>query len=211
MDDHPVFRTGLKNIVESNQTCTRILEAANGRDAIKIVKEHEPDLIIMDINMPGMDGIETTQSIKEMYPSVKVIILSMFTDEAYLKEALKAGASGYVPKKAVDTELLSAIEMVSAGETYMYPTLIPNLYKSSVKDGYDEITAKDVCELLSKREMEVIKHIALGYTHQEIADLLYISIKTVDTYKARIMDKLNLNKRSEVVRFAIKHHLIDLD
>lgn len=206
-DDHPVFRSGLKSVIQADDNLQIIAEVSNGKDAVIESKLKNPDIVIMDVNMPGIDGIEATKQIKEINPKIKVLILTMYSDEAYLKEGLKAGASGYVLKKAVDTELLSAINIILNDENYIYPTLIPSLYSANADNVENDNDIPD--DLLSKRENEVLKYIALGYTHQEIADTLFISIKTVDTYKARIMEKLNVNKRSELVRYALKNNLID--
>lgn len=206
-DDHPVFRSGLKSVIQADDRLQIIAEVSNGKDAVIESKLKNPDIVIMDINMPGIDGIEATKQIKEINSRIKVLILTMYSDEAYLKEGLKAGASGYVLKKAVDTELLSAINIILNDENYIYPTLIPSLYSTNSNNVENDKDFPD--DLLSKREKEVLKYIALGYTHQEIADTLFISIKTVDTYKARIMDKLNVKKRSDLVRYALKNNLID--
>lgn len=206
-DDHPVFRSGLKNVLQVDQKLEIIGEVSTGEDAVHEAINKLPDIVIMDINMPIIDGIEATRKIKEIHSGIKILLLTMYTDEAYLKEGLKSGASGYVLKKAVDTELLSAIHSVLHGDIYIYPTMIQHMYQvsSSKKDNEKEDIPEKV---LSQREIEVLTYIVLGYTHQEIADQIHISIKTVDTYKARIMNKLNVNKRSELVRYALKHNLI---
>ena len=206
-DDHPVFLSGLKSILVKEEQLEVIGEVNTGEDAVREALNKQPDIVIMDVNMPILDGIEATKKINQSCSSIKILILTMYSDEAYLKEALRIGASGYVLKKAVDTELLAAIKTVLRGENYIYPTLIPSLYQSSNKQE-EVLDSKVNQDILSQREEEVLRLIALGYTHQEIADTLYISIKTVDTYKARIMSKLNLNKRSDIVRFALKRNLI---
>ena len=206
-DDHPVFLSGLKSILVKEEQLEVIGEVNTGEDAVREALNKQPDIVIMDVNMPILDGIEATKKINQSCPSIKILILTMYSDEAYLKEALRIGASGYVLKKAVDTELLAAIKTVLRGENYIYPTLIPSLYQPSNKQE-EVLDSKINQDILSQREEEVLRLIALGYTHQEIADTLYISIKTVDTYKARIMSKLNLNKRSDIVRFALKRNLI---
>jgi DNA-binding NarL/FixJ family response regulator len=203
-DDHPMFRSGLKNVLSTDTSIEIIGEAATGDMAITECFQKHPDLVIMDINMPIVDGIEATKQIKSVNQDIKVIILTMYSDEAYLREGLKVGASGYVLKKAVDMELISAIHSVWQGEKYIYPTLIPTLFHQTKNENQQEGNLNS----LSKREQEVLKYIALGYTHQEIADTLFISVKTVDTYKSRIMEKLNVSKRSELVRFALKHDLL---
>lgn len=208
-DDHPVFRSGLKNIIlaEEKLQFEVICEASNGKQAVDMAFEMEPEIIIIDINMPEKDGIEATREIKEGVPNTKILILTMYSDEAYLKEGLKAGASGYVLKRAVDTELISAIKTVLNGEHYIYPTLIPSLYsKSGQLENQTEVVEED--DLLSPREKEVLKYIALGYTQKEISTELFISIKTVDTYKVRIMEKIGAKRKSSLVRYALKHGII---
>lgn len=206
-----MFRSGLKNVLLSEQGFEVVGEVSNGEDAVQEALLKNPDIVIMDINMPGMDGIEATKQIKKLNKDIKILILTMYTDEAYLKEGLKEGAAGYVLKKAVDTELLSAIRTVLNGENYIYPTLIPSLYNKPQQEKNDDKFKATPEEMLSAREREVLQYIALGYTHQEIADTLYISIKTVDTYKSRIMEKIGLKKRSDLVRYALKHGLISHD
>ncbi|MFB6468659.1 response regulator [Cytobacillus sp. Hz8] len=206
VDDHPVFRSGLKAILSNEDEFQIVGEAQSGEEAIIKVQEVQPDIIIMDINMPGIDGIEAAREIKKSYPKVKIIYLTMFSDEAFLKEGLNAGGQGYVLKKAVDTELISAIHTVENNEHYIYPTLVPYLYKTTKK--YEEIKKESKEINLSEREKEVLKFIALGYTQKEIAEELFISIKTVETYKSRIVEKIGESKRSALVRYAIKHQLL---
>lgn len=208
-DDHPVFRSGLKNILLTNEKYhfDVVCEAVNGQEAVDLALEMEPDIIIMDINMPEKDGIEATKIIKEKLPDTKILILTMYTDEAYLKAGLKAGASGYVLKRAVDTELVSAIQTVLNGEHYIYPTLIPSLYGKTMSS-QNETEQEQSEDFLSPREKEVLKFIALGYTQKEISAELFISIKTVDTYKTRIMEKIGAKKKSNIVRYALKHRII---
>lgn len=209
VDDHPVFRSGLKNILISENDFTIIGEASNGREAIEIVSDIQPDIIIMDVSMPDMDGIEATREIHKHNNQIKILILTMYSDEAYLKAGLAAGASGYVLKQAVDTELVTAIRTVLRGENYIYPTLMPALYKTKL--GIKQEDTIDEVELLSQREIEVLKYIALGYTQKEIADEIDVSIKTVETYKTRIMEKTGANKRSMLVRFALKHGILSVE
>ncbi|GAM12297.1 response regulator transcription factor [Mesobacillus selenatarsenatis] len=208
VDDHPVFRAGLKTILMSESDFSIIGEAQSGEEILQKLKEKEPDLIVMDINMPGKDGIETTREIRKLNKNVKILLLTMFSDEAYLKEGLAAGAQGYVLKRAVDTELINAIRMVIGGEHYIYPTLIPYLYKQA-----DEAVEalEHAKPHLSQRETEVLKLTALGYTQREISEELFVSIKTVETYKTRIMEKIGATKRSGLVKYAIKHNLISYD
>lgn len=205
-DDHPVFRSGLKHILATESDYHVVGEANNGQEAVNQALQTIPDIIIMDISMPEMDGIEATRKIKAKLPDIKILILTMYSDEAFLKEGLDAGASGYVLKRAVDTELVHAISVIMEGEHYIYPTLIPKMYKQAEQHLSDQELEPDIT--FSQREKEVLKYIALGYTQKEISNELYISIKTVDTYKSRVMDKIGSKKKSALVRYALKHGVI---
>lgn len=208
VDDHPVFRAGLKSILLNVSDFTIIGEAQSGEEAIEKLQMITPDIIVMDISMPGKDGIETTKEIRKTNKTVKILLLTMYSDEAYLKEGLAAGAQGYMLKRAVDTELISAIRMVLNNEHYIYPTLIPYLYKNTEEKNETHMSKKPI---LSQRETEVLKLIALGYTQREVGEELFLSTKTVETYKTRIMEKLGETKRSALVKYAIKHNLISYE
>lgn len=203
-DDHPLFRSGLTRMLQSEYGFEVVGETSRGDEAVRLAAELKPDLAILDVSMPGMDGIEATRRIKALQPGIKILILSMYSDDAYWREAMEAGASGYVLKRAVDTELMIAIRNVLDGEHYVYPTLLGGFCKFRQETPEPE-PEEDV---LSPREREVLKYIALGHTQQEIADLLHVSIKTVDSYKTRLMEKLGFAKRSELVRYALKHNII---
>ncbi|AOM83496.1 response regulator transcription factor [Salisediminibacterium beveridgei] len=207
VDDHPVFRSGLKHILCTETDYHVIAEADDGESAIEMAAEMMPDIIVMDISMPGLDGIEVTREIKKKLPGIRVLMLTMYSDEAFLKESLDAGASGYVLKRAVDTELVHAVKLVMNGEHYIYPTLIPKLYNANQAPQASD-SSNDEQIQFSQREKEVLKYIALGYTQKEISTELFISIKTVDTYKKRVMDKIGSKKKSALVRYALKNNII---
>ncbi|MDF2922387.1 MAG: nreC [Paenibacillaceae bacterium] len=204
VDDHPLFRSGLKNVLLADPMFDVIGEASRGDEAILLAKNCKPDLVIMDVSMPIMDGIECTRQIKKHDPSIKVLMLTTYSDDAYWQESMQAGASGYVLKRAVDTELIIAIRTVMEGEHYVYPTLLGGFCKP--KQEPEGLDVED--DILSPREKEVLMLIALGHTQQEIAEQLAVSIKTVDSYKTRIREKLNMTKRSDMVRYALKHNII---
>jgi two-component system, NarL family, response regulator NreC len=206
VDDHGVLLSGIQLLLSKNEDWEIIGSASRGEEAVEKAKLWSPDLILMDISMPGIGGIEATKQIKEKCPHIKILMLTMFSEEDYLKKALMAGASGYVLKKAVDTELISAVRTVLQGETYIYPTMSSFLFKGFS----EEKTKKGSCPL-SLREKEVLKYVALGFTYQEIADQLFVSVKTIETHKSRISDKLNLKKRSELVRYAVAQGLISIN
>lgn len=203
-DDHPLFRSGLKNVLQADPAFNIIGEASRGDEALLMARGCKPDLVIMDVSMPVMDGIECTRQLKEQDPGIKVLMLSTYSDDAYWQESMEAGASGYVLKRAVDTELIIAIRAVMEGERYIYPTLLGGFCKNGSKPPSDEVQE----DVLSPREKEVLCLIALGHTQQEIAEQIAVSIKTVDSYKTRIREKLNLTKRSDMVRYALKHNII---
>lgn len=203
-DDHPLFRSGLTKVLQAGHAFEVIGETSRGDEAVELVNKLLPDLVIMDVSMPGMDGIEATKQIKAAHPGIKILILSMHSDDAYWRESMDAGASGYVLKRAVDTELMIAIQSVMEGEHYVYPTLLGGFCKA--KQEAPEVGVEDGA--LSPREKEVLLHIAMGHTQQEIAELLNVSIKTVDSYKTRLKEKLGVAKRSDLVRYALKHNII---
>ncbi len=208
-DDHAVLRAGLKRLLEAQPDIEVVAEAANGEEAVRKSGEVAPDIVLMDITMPGLSGMEATQEIKERNPEIKVLVLTMHEDEGYLYQMLRAGASGYVPKKAADTELLDAIRATHRGENVIHSSMtkgivatVRNKEKGVPDKGLDD-------ERLSQREREVLQLLAVGYTSQEIADKLFLSIKSVETYKARIKEKLGLKGRAELVRYAIQVGLLD--
>lgn len=203
-DDHPLFRSGLKSVLQADPAFDIIGESSRGDEAVRLARACRPNLVIMDVSMPVMDGIESTRQIKKHDPSIKILMLSTYSDDAYWQESLEAGASGYVLKRAVDTELMIAIRTVMEGERYVYPTLLGGFGKPKPQSMLPETGE----ELLSPREKEVLLLIALGHTQQEIAEQLAVSIKTVDSYKTRIREKLNMTKRSDMVRYALKHNII---
>lgn len=210
VDDHAVLRAGLRLMLSAQPDMEVVGEASDGREAIEAAGRLSPEVILLDIGMPGMNGIDATQSLRHLLPEVRILILTMHDDEGYLRQVLRAGASGYVLKKAADTELLSAIRAVHRGEVYVYPSLTRVL----VEELFDRRTrgadgdGRNDHDGLSEREREVLRLVALGHSNQEIADILILSVKTVETHKARIMDKLGLRGRAELVRYAIRKGLM---
>ena len=192
-DDHAVLRSGLKVLLQTQAGIEVVGEAADGHEAINKTAELRPDVLLLDITMPGLGGLEALKTIKETVPATVILVLTMHEDEGYLLQALKMGASGYIPKKAADNELINAIRMVHRGEVFIYPSLTRVLVEEMFHGGAGEkqIVAAEHLRL-SQREREVLTLVAQGYTNQQIADRLYLSVKTVETYKARVMEKLNL-------------------
>ena len=207
-DDHAILRSGLKMLLNAEPDIEVIGEATTGEEAIKLAGELKPDLVLMDVSMPGMGGVEATEQIKKRYPQIKVLILTMHESEAYLFRTIKAGGSGYVLKKSADTELISAIHQVIQGESFLKPSVTMALaqdYLERVQAG----EVNDTYSTLTEREREILKLIAEGNTNPEIAKLLVISVRTVETHRAHIMDKLGLHHRSELVKYAFRKGLLD--
>ncbi len=206
-DDHPVLRRGLKALIEEEPDMEVVGEAGNGLEAVQLAERLRPDVVIMDISMPELDGLEATRRIRERSPSTYILILTVHAHERYLFPVLKAGASGYVRKTAADEELIEAIRVVARGDVFLYPSATRMLlddYLAQVRAGYE----KDSYETLSDREREILRLLAEGYTNTEIAQKLNLSVKTVETYRARIMEKLHLRTRAELVRYALRKGLI---
>ncbi|GIK56999.1 MAG: response regulator transcription factor [Chloroflexi bacterium] len=209
VDDHAVVRSGLRMLLQAQPDMRIVGEAESGTEAIHQVRLHRPDVVLMDIQMPDMNGIEATKEIKKMSASTAVLALTMHEDDQYFFEMLRAGASGYVPKRAAPDELVSAIRTVSQGQVFLYPSLAARLVQSYLGDPTAANTPS--AEELTPREQEVLTHIAEGLTNPEIADKLVISAKTVDRHRENIMRKLNLHSRVDLVKYAIKEGLIGLE
>jgi len=208
-DDHAVLRAGLKTLFHAQPDIEVVAEAADGEETVRKSLEVAPDIVLMDITMPGMSGLEATREIKRQNPTIKVLVLTMHEDEGYLRQMLRAGASGYVPKKAADTELLAALRATHRGEYFIHSSMTAGLVAEMREREPRDRTARQEQDGLSQREREVLQLLAMGYTNQQIADKLYLSVKTVETYKARIKEKLGLQGRAELVRYAIQTGLLD--
>ena len=209
-DDHAVVRSGLRMLLQAQPDMEIVGEAESGAQALAQVRSLQPDIILMDIQMPGMNGIEATRQIKEAFSETAVLALTMHEDDQYFFEMLQAGASGYLPKRAAPDELVRAIRTVSRGEVFLYPSLATRLVQSYLGGGADSESAAMVSDL-TPREQEVLVQIAEGLTNPEIADKLVISVKTVDRHRENIMRKLNLHSRIELVKYALRSGLIDLE
>jgi len=204
-DDHALFRAGLKSLLESESRFEVVGEAADGEEAISMVQEIRPDIVVMDLSMPRTNGLEATRRIAALGYDTKVLVLTVHAEEEYLVPVVEAGASGYLTKSSADTELIEALKVISRGEVYLPPKATTLLLKQyTAAGGEDEPRLED----LSPREKEVLALTAEGFSSREIGKKLYISPKTVDTYRSRIMEKLGLTHRSELVRFALKVGLL---
>lgn len=209
-DDHTVFRAGLKLLLNAVPDIEVVGEASDGDDAVAKTAELAPDVLLLDIAMPGLMGIDVIRAIKAENLPVVILVLTMYDDEGHLRGALKAGAMGYIPKKSAESDLISAIRAVYRGEYFVYSSLTKALVKEVIHDSTtDNNIPTDSYEQLSRREREVLKLVAQGYTNQQVADQLFLSVKTVDSYKARMMEKLNLHGRAEILRYALQHSLLD--
>lgn len=206
VDDHTVLRSGLRLLLDSNQDMVVVGEAQSGEEAIAKVKQTDPDIVLLDISMPGMGGIEALQKIKQI-SDAKVLMLTMHADEEYLKEGLQAGASGYVLKQAADSELIGAIRKVAEGQVYLDSGMAQSLLTAIYNPAGNK---NNTSSTLTDREREVLKLIALGYTNKEIGEILVVSVKTVESHKTKIMEKIKCKKRSEMVRYAIENGYINI-
>ncbi len=207
-DDHAVVREGIKMILGREPDIEIVGEAGNGREALELVAKTRPHVVVMDISMPEMGGVEATRRVKEAYPKVNVLALTMHEDESYVFQLLKAGASGYVLKRGAAQDLVQAIRSAARGEAFLYPSVARSVladYLKRVEAGED----RHRFDGLTEREREILALIAEGLSNQEIAQKLYISIKTVQTHRTHIMEKLDLHNRAQLVRYAIRKGLIE--
>jgi two-component system, NarL family, response regulator NreC len=202
-DDHAVVRQGFKMILDAQADMEIVGEAGNGREAVDLVQKLKPDVVVMDVAMPELNGIEATRRVNDVSPHTRIIALSMHKDSVYVREVLRAGARGYLLKDSGAGDLVSAIRAVARGEGYLSPAIsnaVLNDYRRHVTNPID---------LLTSREREVLQMLAEGKTNKEIATILNLSVYTVDAHRGRIMEKLNLHSINELVRFAVRNGLID--
>jgi len=203
VDDHAVVRQGFRMILAAQEDMEIVGEAGNGREAIAKAAELHPDVVVMDVAMPELNGIEATRRLAETSPQTRVLALSMHKDSVYVREILRAGARGYLLKDSIDVDFLTAVRAVARGEGYLSPAVSDAVltdYRKHVSDPLD---------LLSSREREVLQMIAEGKTNKDVAGVLNLSVYTVDAHRGRIMEKLNLHSTGELVRFAVRKGLID--
>ena len=203
-DDHAVVRSGLRRIVAEEPDLEVVGEAGTAEEAIAVARAERPDVFVMDLGLPGISGIEATRRVAEVSPQTAVLVLTVHDDVAYLRKAFDAGARGYLVKDAADVELVLAIRQVASGEEYVHPRLgaallTPAAYGRVVGPGGE----------LSERELEVLRRVALGLTSAEIATELYVSVRTVETHRAHVQQKLGLKARADLVRYAREHGLLD--
>jgi two-component system response regulator NreC len=207
-DDHAVLRSGLRLLLTSTKEYEVVGEASSGTETLSLAERLQPDLILLDLSMPALGGLDALPILRKLVPSARILILTMHDDPQYLRQALKQGASGYVLKKAADSELLSAISAVLRGEVYIHPSMTRVLLEDMLPAS-QTAASENSWASLSEREQQVLKMVALGHTSAEIASQLNLSAKTVETYRARGMEKLGLRTRAALVKFALQEGLIN--
>jgi two-component system response regulator NreC len=204
VDDHAILRSGLRRVLEAEADIVVVGEAESADRAVFEALSGKPDVVVMDLVMPGKSGIEGMPAVLQAVPEAKVLVLSMQDDPRYVREAFEVGATGYVLKEAADTEVVGAVRAVAAGERYVHPALGARLVAAEAEE-----RKRAAADPLSEREREVLRLLALGHTNQEIAKMLYISVRTAETHRAHIMQKLRLSSRAELVRYALENALIE--
>ena len=204
VDDHAVVRSGLRLLLDNEDDIEVVGEAGNVSEAVLEARSAKPDVVLMDVVMPGQSGIDGIPSVMKEAPEAKVLLLSMQDDPQYVRQAFGAGATGYVLKEAADTEVVAAVREVAGGGRYVHPALGARLAAAEAED-----RARADADPISDREREVMRLLALGHTNQEIAKMLFISVRTAETHRAHIMQKLRLTTRAELVAYAIEHGLLD--
>jgi len=207
-DDHGILRSGLRLLINAQPDMEVVAEAPDGGAAIQVVRETTPHVALMDLTMPRTGGMRALQEILRDCPQTRVLVLTMHDDNAYLRAALAAGASGYVLKRSVDAELLTAIRAVHRGGTFVDPSLANVLVQDVIAKKSAKAPPKRPIEILSARELQVLRLVARGYTSQQIAKQIWVGVKTVETYRSRLAQKLGLRTRSDVVRFAVQMGLL---
>lgn len=200
-DDHAVVRSALRMLLDAEPDMEVVAEAGDVDGAIRYVRGHRPDVLILDLNMPGRPSLEALSDITEASPDTNVVVLTMQNEPAFAREAMQAGVRGYILKEAADAELVKAVHLASQGQTYLQPDLGARLAAEPSGPPDD----------LSHRELEILRYIALGHTNAEIAEQLFISVRTVESHRAHIQQKLRVSKRSELVRYALERGMLDLD
>ncbi|HEV8190678.1 MAG TPA: response regulator transcription factor [Ktedonobacterales bacterium] len=207
-DDHPIFRAGLRALLEAQPDMQVVGEAGNGQEAVARARQLQPDVVLLDISMPGMDGLQALRRMQAEGISCRVLVVTMHAENEYLLQVLESGGYGYVLKQGVDTDLFEAIRTVARGEVFLYPaatTLLLSRYRDQKRTLDEHHEAQD---RLSEREREVLRLTAEGYSSNEIGEQLSLSAKTVETYRTRVMRKLNLHHRSDLVRYALRTGLL---
>lgn len=208
-DDHAIVRSGVKYMIDCQPDMKVVYEAENGEEVVHKTLENQPDVVIMDLNMPKKSGLLATKQIHEVNSDIKIIVLTMHESKEYLFRALQAGASSYILKSYNEDDLIDAIRTVHDGNAYLYPKATKLVLEEYMKKSV--LSEEDNYQKLTGREQEVLSHLAKGYTNREIAEQLFLSIKTIESYRAKIMEKLNLKTRPDLIKFALKNGYLDFD
>jgi two-component system response regulator NreC len=201
-EDHGTVRDGIKMILDSQDDMQVVGEAEDGRRAVELARELNPDIVVMDISMPKLNGLKAAAMLKRIAPEIKILTLTRHTDDAYLQEVLQAGVSGYALKQSVSTELIKAVRLIAAGEEYLAPA-ITNKVISVYTKKFNKMRGDTAGQSITDRESEILRYIALGYSNLEISELTNISVKTVENHKANSLKKLNIKTRREIISYAI--------
>jgi two-component system response regulator NreC len=207
-DDHTILRAGLRALLENEPDLSVIAEAEDGREAVKLACQLEPDIAIMDISMPLLSGLEAARQIRHACPSVKILILTMYENEEYIRQALAFGAMGYLLKDATSSELIHAVHAIQRGEAVLSPPVTRLVLENYLRWG--DIQRDHSADGLSPREREVLQLIAEGYTNKQMAEILSLSIKTIQTHRMNLMSKLGLHDRADLIKYAIQRKIIDI-
>jgi two-component system, NarL family, response regulator NreC len=205
-DDHSIVRAGLRSLLGSEPSMELVGEASGGYEAIQLVEKTHPDVLVLDVSMPDLDGISVTKKIKSEFPGLRILILTLHEDKALLEEAIRAGASGYILKRAAEAELISAIQSITRGDMYVDPSMVRTLLGDAIQPASKQPAPSAA---LTARETEILKLIVEGYTNRQIGEELNISTRTVEGHRANISEKLGLHSRVEFVRYARGHGLIE--
>ncbi len=209
-EDHTIVRQGLRSLLEQNSCMEVIGEAEDGKEAVQKAENLKPDIVLMDVSMPLLNGIEATRRIKKHWPEIKVLILTMHTTEEYIFQILRAGASGYIVKKAAHQELITAIQAVHKGDKFLSPSISKKVIEEYILKAGETIE-QDSFERLTARERETLQLISEGKSNREIAELLFLSVKTVETHKANVMEKLELRTKADLIKYALRKGIISLE
>jgi len=210
-DDHPVVRAGVRMLISSQPDMEVVGEAADGVECLERVGSLRPQVVVLDLTMPRLAGLPTLRAIVERYPGVRVLVLTMHEEAAVARQVLDAGAAGFLVKRAVDVELIAAIRAVQRGEIFVHSALTGSLLAMARGNSKAGSPAAPPAEPLSPRELEVLQLLARGYTNQQVADRIFVSVKTVETYRARVLEKLGVRTRAELTRYAMDHGLLGAD
>ena len=201
-EDHGTVRDGIKMIVESQEDMEVVGTAADGREAVRLAQELKPDIVLMDISMPELNGLKAAAQLKRILPEIKILTLTRHTDDAYLQELMQAGVSGYALKQSLSAELIRAIRVIAAGDKYLDPAITSKVF-NNFAENRARLRGDTGGKALTGRESEILRHIALGYSNKEISEKMDISVKTVEAHKANALKKLNISSRREIISYAI--------